>query len=455
MYAKCAWKKYNQNEQLKVFAFNEEYKDFLSNGKTERLCVSQAIKLAEEKGYVNLNNVKTLKVGDKVYATNKGKNVACFIIGKKDIEEGLRVLGAHIDSPRLDVKQNPVYEKDGFALLDTHYYGGIKKYQWVTIPLAIHGVVCKKDGTTVTVAVGDDEKDPVLGITDLLIHLSGDQLQKTAAKVIEGEALDLSLGSIPLDGEEKNAVKANILKLLKDKYVFDEEDFLSAELEIVPAGKARDYGLDRSMVAGYGHDDRVCAYTSLRAVLDTNETEYTACAILVDKEEIGSVGATGAQSKWFENIIAELIAKQTEYSDLKLRHAMTNTMMLSSDVSAGYDPLYASVNDDKNSAYLGNGICFNKYTGARGKSGCNDAMPEYFAKIRKVMDEENVYFQTAELGKVDQGGGGTIAYILGNYNMNVIDAGIAVLNMHSPMEVVSKVDVYEAYLGYIAFITKL
>ncbi len=455
MYAKCAWKKYNQNEQLKVFAFNEEYKDFLSNGKTERLCVSQAIKLAEEKGYVNLNNVKTLKVGDKVYATNKGKNVACFIIGKKDIEEGLRVLGAHIDSPRLDVKQNPVYEKDGFALLDTHYYGGIKKYQWVTIPLAIHGVVCKKDGTTVTVAVGDDEKDPVLGITDLLIHLSGDQLQKTAAKVIEGEALDLSLGSIPLDGEEKNAVKANILKLLKDKYDFDEEDFLSAELEIVPAGKARDYGLDRSMVAGYGHDDRVCAYTSLRAVLDTNETEYTACAILVDKEEIGSVGATGAQSKWFENIIAELIAKQTEYSDLKLRHAMTNTMMLSSDVSAGYDPLYASVNDDKNSAYLGNGICFNKYTGARGKSGCNDAMPEYFAKIRKVMDEENVYFQTAELGKVDQGGGGTIAYILGNYNMNVIDAGIAVLNMHSPMEVVSKVDVYEAYLGYIAFITKL
>ena len=455
MYAKCAWKKYNQNEQLKVFAFNEEYKDFLSNGKTERLCVSQAIKLAEEKGYVNLNNVKTLKVGDKVYATNKGKNVACFIIGKKDIEEGLRVLGAHIDSPRLDVKQNPVYEKDGFALLDTHYYGGIKKYQWVTIPLAIHGVVCKKDGTTVTVAVGDDEKDPVLGITDLLIHLSGDQLQKTAAKVIEGEALDLSLGSIPLDVEEKNAVKANILKLLKDKYDFDEEDFLSAELEIVPAGKARDYGLDRSMVAGYGHDDRVCAYTSLRAVLDTNETEYTACAILVDKEEIGSVGATGAQSKWFENIIAELIAKQTEYSDLKLRHAMTNTMMLSSDVSAGYDPLYASVNDDKNSAYLGNGICFNKYTGARGKSGCNDAMPEYFAKIRKVMDEENVYFQTAELGKVDQGGGGTIAYILGNYNMNVIDAGIAVLNMHSPMEVVSKVDVYEAYLGYIAFITKL
>lgn len=455
MYAKCAWKKYNQNEQLKVFAFNEEYKDFLSNGKTERLCVSQAIKLAEEKGYVNLNNVKTLKVGDKVYATNKGKNVACFIIGKKDIEEGLRVLGAHIDSPRLDVKQNPVYEKDGFALLDTHYYGGIKKYQWVTIPLAIHGVVCKKDGTTVTVAVGDDEKDPVLGITDLLIHLSGDQLQKTAAKVIEGEALDLSLGSIPLDGEEKNAVKANILKLLKDKYDFDEEDFLSAELEIIPAGKARDYGLDRSMVAGYGHDDRVCAYTSLRAVLDTNETEYTACAILVDKEEIGSVGATGAQSKWFENIIAELIAKQTEYSDLKLRHAMTNTMMLSSDVSAGYDPLYASVNDDKNSAYLGNGICFNKYTGARGKSGCNDAMPEYFAKIRKVMDEENVYFQTAELGKVDQGGGGTIAYILGNYNMNVIDAGIAVLNMHSPMEVVSKVDVYEAYLGYIAFITKL
>ena len=376
-------------------------------------------------------------------------------MGEKPVEEGLRVLGAHIDSPRLDVKQNPLYENKGFALLDTHYYGGIKKYQWVTIPLAIYGVVCKKDGSTINVVIGEDSSDPVVGISDLLIHLSADQMQKPAAKVIEGEDLDVTMGSMPLDDEEKDAVKANVMKLLKEKYDFDEEDFLSAELEIVPAGPARDYGLDRSMVAGYGHDDRVCAYTSLRAVLDTPMCEYTTCAILVDKEEIGSVGATGAQSKFFENVVAELINLSDDYSELKVRHAMENTKMLSSDVSAGFDPLFAGVNDPKNAAYLGNGICFNKYTGSRGKSGCNDAMPEYFAEIRKVMDEENIHFQTAELGRVDQGGGGTIAYILGNYNMNVIDAGIAVLNMHSPMEVVSKADVYEGYLAYKAFISKM
>ena len=455
MYAKCAWKKYSSSDLELVFKFNEEYKDYITKGKTERKCVDEAVKLAESYGFKPLTSFDKLIEGDKVYVTNKGKNIACFVIGKKPIEEGLRVLGAHIDSPRIDIKQNPLYEKNGFALLDAHYYGGIKKYQWVTIPLALHGVVCKKDGTIVDVCIGEDPTDPVLGITDLLIHLSSDQLQKNGGKVIEGEDLDLTMGNMPLDGAEKDAVKANVLKLLKEKYDFEEEDFISAELEIVPAGPARDYGLDRSMVAGYGHDDRVCAYTSLRAVLDAGVCEYTTCAILVDKEEVGSIGATGAHSKFFENTVAELVNLTTTYSELKVRHAMENTKMLSSDVSAGFDPLYAGVNDPKNAAYLGNGICYNKYTGARGKSGCNDAMPEYMAEIRKVMDENNINYQTAELGRVDQGGGGTIAYILGNYNMNVIDAGIAVLNMHAPMEVVSKADVYEAYCAYKAFISKL
>jgi aspartyl aminopeptidase len=455
MYAKCAWKKYSSSDLEQVFKFNEEYKDYITKGKTERLCVDEAVKIAEGYGFKPLSSYDKLNPGDKVYATNKGKNIACFVIGDEPVEKGLRVLGAHIDSPRIDIKQNPLYEKNGFALLDAHYYGGIKKYQWVTIPLALHGVVCKKDGTIINVCIGEDEKDPVLGISDLLIHLSADQMQKPGAKVIEGEDLDLTLGNMPLEGEEKDAVKANVLKLLKEKYDFEEEDFISAELEIVPAGPARDYGLDRSMVAGYGHDDRVCAYTSLRAVLDAGKCEYTTCAILVDKEEVGSIGATGAHSKFFENTVAELINLSTTYSELKVRHAMENTKMLSSDVSAGFDPLYAGVNDPKNAAYLGNGICFNKYTGSRGKSGCNDAMPEYMAEIRKVMDDNNINYQTAELGRVDQGGGGTIAYILGNYNMNVIDAGIAVLNMHAPMEIVSKADVYEAYCAYKAFVSKI
>ena len=453
MYNKNAWEKYD--DKSVVFDFNEDYKDFISFGKTERLCVEKAIAISEKAGFKPLDSFKSLKAGDKVYVTNKGKNFAAFVIGKEKVSNGLRVLGAHIDSPRLDVKQNPLYESNEFALLDTHYYGGIKKYQWVTIPLAIHGVVCKKDGTVQTVCIGEDPKDPVVGISDLLIHLSADQLTKTAAKVIEGEDLDVTLGSIPLKDDEKNAVKTNILKLLKEKYDFEEEDFLSAELEVVPAGPARDYGLDRSMVAGYGHDDRVCAYTSLRAVLDVKKPTFTSCAILVDKEEVGSIGATGASSKFFENVIAKLISKQELYNDLLLREAMEKTKMLSSDVSAGFDPLYPSVNDSKNSAYLGHGICFNKYTGARGKSGCNDAMPEFFAEIRNALDNDGINFQTAELGKVDKGGGGTIAYILGNYNMYVIDAGIAVLNMHAPMEIVSKVDVYEAYLAYKSFISNL
>ena len=450
MYNKNAWNKYDSKEE--IFAFAEGYKDFITKGKTEREVVKLGIALAEAKGFKSLDSFKTLKPGDKVYAVNKNKNLAAFIVGEEPVENGLRVLGAHIDSPRIDVKGNPLYEKDGFALFDTHYYGGIKKYQWVTIPLAIYGVVIKKDGTKVEVSIGDKENDPIVGITDLLIHLSADQLQKPAAKAIEGEDLDLTIGSLPLKGEEKDPVKKGILTILKEKYGIEEEDFLSAELEIVPAGPARDYGLDRSMVAGYGHDDRCCAYTSLQAVLDSKTERFTSCAILVDKEEVGSIGATGAQSKWFENIIAELIAKQGDYNDLKLRKAMTQTKMLSSDVSAGVDPIYGYATEPKNAAYLGKGITFNKFTGSRGKSGCNDANPEYIAEIRKILDDANIHFQFAELGKVDLGGGGTIAYILGNYNMNVIDAGIPVLNMHAPMEIVSKVDLYEAYLAYKEFV---
>lgn len=454
MYAKNTWNKYKNNLE-DVMSYNEGYKAYISKNKTERACVKDSIKLAEEKGFKPLDSFETLKPGDKVYVSNRGKNLALFVIGHKPLTEGMHILGAHIDSPRMDLKQNPLYESEGFALADTHYYGGIKKYQWVTIPLSLYGVVCKKDGSVVDVVIGEDDNDPVVGITDLLIHLSADQLDKKAAKVIEGENLDVTLGSIPLDGTEKEAVKANILKLLKDKYDIEEEDFVSAEIEVVPSGKARDYGLDRSMIAGYGHDDRVCAYTSLTALLDIDTCDYTSCTILVDKEEIGSVGATGAHSLFFENTVAELLLKMGIDSFVKTRLTISNSKMLSSDVSAGVDPLYVSVNDKKNAAYLGNGIVFNKYTGARGKSGSNDASAEYVAEVRKAMDESNIHYQTAELGKVDQGGGGTIAYILGNYNMDVIDAGIAVLNMHSPMEIVSKVDVYETYLAYQAFLKNI
>ena len=452
MYNKYAWEKYDNYDE--IMQFNEGYKAFISTGKTERLCVKEAVKLLEEKGFKDLKTFKTLKPGDKVYATNKGKNVACFVIGKENLEKGLNILGAHIDSPRIDVKQNPIYESTNFCLFDTHYYGGIKKYQWVTIPLALHGVVVKKDGSVVDINIGEDLNDPVVGISDLLIHLAQDQLQKTASKVIEGEDLDVTIGSIPTKGEEKEAVKKAVLQLIKEKYQIEEEDFLSAEIEVVPAGPARDYGLDRSMVAGYGHDDRVCAYTSLKALLDLEEVPTrTASCLLVDKEEVGSIGATGAQSSWYLDVLAEMLnLENNKYNDLMLRHALNNSMMLSSDVSAGVDPLYLGVNELKNSAYLGKGLVFNKYTGSRGKGGCNDAMPEFMAYLRKVLDEANVNWQTSELGKVDQGGGGTIAYILANYNMLVIDAGVPVLSMHSPMEIVSKVDVYEAYKGYLAFI---
>ena len=451
MYAKNTWEKYKDNLN-EVMEYNEGYKDYISKNKTERACVKDSIRLAKEKGFKPLESFETLKPGDKVYVNNRDKNIALFVIGNKPLTEGMRILGAHIDSPRMDLKQNPLYESEGFVLADTHYYGGVKKYQWVTIPLSLYGVVAKKDGTVVDVVIGEDDNDPVVGISDLLIHLAAEQLDKKAAKVIEGENLDVTLGNMPLVGEEKDAVKANILKLLKDKYDIEEEDFVSAEIEVVPSGKARDYGLDRSMIAGYGHDDRVCAYTSLTAILDMDVCDYTCCTILVDKEEIGSVGATGAQSLFFENTVGEMLVKMGIDSFVQTRLTLSRSKMLSSDVTAGVDPLFVSVNDKKNAAYLGNGIVFNKYTGARGKSGSNDASAEYVARIRAVMDESNIHYQTAELGKVDLGGGGTIAYILGNYNMDVIDAGIAVLNMHAPMEVVSKVDVYETYQAYIAFL---
>ena len=452
MYAKNAWEKYKDDSLSDLMKFNEEYKEFLSLCKTEREAVQYSVTLAEKYGFKELSEFETLKPGDKVYVTNREKNICVFIMGEEPLENGLNVLGAHIDSPRLDIKQNPLYEKNGFALLDTHYYGGIVKYQWVARNLAIHGVICKKDGVTVEVNIGEDDDDPVLCISDLLPHLAQDKLSKPASKTVDGEDLDLTVGHMPLQGEEKDAVKANLLKLLKEKYDVEEEDFVSAELEIVPAGPARDLGLDRSMIIGYGHDDRVCAYTSLRAILDSKTCKRTICAYLVDKEEVGSIGATGAQSAWYQDILAEMIAKQGDYNDLKLRRAMSNTRMLSSDVSAGYDPLYPSVFEAKNAAYLGNGITFNKYTGARGKSGCNDTSAEFVRDVRKCMDENNINYQTAELGRIDVGGGGTIAYIMGNQNMSVMDAGVPVLSMHAPNEVVSKVDVYEAYLAYKAFV---
>lgn len=445
------WLKYQNKDEIMNFA--KDYMDFLSFSKTERLATIKAVELLKKHGFKSIDEVRNIKSGDKIYLVNKNKNVLVFIIGERPLEEGLRILGAHIDSPRLDFKEKPFYESKGFAYGNTHYYGGVKKYQWVTIPLALHGVVCLKDGRSIPVNIGDEENDPVFGISDLLIHLSADQMQKTLAKAIEGENLDVTLGSMPLDKNEKESVKKNVLKLLKDKYGVEEEDFISSEIEVVPAGKAKDYGLDRSMIAGYGHDDRCCAYPSLRAILDVDSVDYTACVALVDKEEIGSVGATGAQSLFFENAIAKIAKKMGEVDPLYIaRLTLENSKMLSSDVTAAYDPLYGSAYDLTNCAFFGEGVVFNKYTGARGKSGSNDANPEYYAWLRNAMDEKNVYWQCSELGKVDQGGGGTIAYILGNYNMNVIDAGIPVLNMHAPMEVISKVDLFEAYNAYKTFL---
>ena len=453
-----AWKKYQDEDKRKaVYDFAEGYRIFLSENKTERECAAFFVEEVKRAGFENLDEViaagKTLKAGDKVYAMNKKKMVAAFVIGKRPVSEGMRILGAHIDSPRLDLKQNPLYEDTDMALLDTHYYGGVKKYQWVTLPLALHGVIAKKDGSVINVCVGEKEDDPVFGVSDLLIHLSSEQLDKKASKVIEGEDLNVLVGSIPLESEdEKECVKANVLHILCEQYDIEEEDFLSAEIEVVPAGKARDYGFDRSMIMGYGHDDRVCAYPSLAAIAEVSDVEYTSVCLLVDKEEIGSVGATGMESRFFENTVAEVMALTGETSALLLRRALRNSKALSSDVSAAYDPNYPSVMEKKNAAYFGRGIVFNKYTGARGKSGSNDASAEYVAEMRKVMDDAEVCFQTAELGKVDAGGGGTIAYILGNLDMQVIDSGVAVLNMHAPWEIISKVDLYEAYKGYVAFL---
>ena len=457
---KIAWEKYPEgNKREEVFQFAENYRKFISDCKTERECVSFFVEKAEKAGFVNLEKViaehTALKAGDRVYANNMGKGMALFVIGKESMEKGMNILGAHIDSPRLDLKQDPLYEDTDFAMLDTHYYGGIKKYQWVTLPLALHGVIAKKDGTVVEVNIGDKPGDPVFGVSDLLIHLSGEQLEKKAAKVIEGENLDLLIGSIPMQTEDekvKEKVKANIMNLLSKEYGIEEEDFLSAEIEVVPAGEARDYGFDRSMIMGYGHDDRVCAYPSFEAMLVSEDPEITSVCLLVDKEEIGSVGASGMQSRFFENTVAEVMAAAGSYSELALRRALADSKVLSSDVSAAFDPNFPSVMTKRNTAYFGKGLVFNKYTGSRGKGGSNDANAEYIGKLRNIMDTNEVSFQTAELGKVDQGGGGTIAYILANYGMNVIDSGVPVLNMHAPWEIISKVDLYEAYRGYIAFL---
>ena len=464
-----AWLGYSEEQLSELERINNLYKSCLDEGKTERECVKAAVRIAKEKGYRDLNDIissgDSLKPGDKVYAICMGKSILLFHIGRKPLEEGMNILGAHIDSPRIDVKQNPLYESEELAYLDTHYYGGIKKYQWVTLPLALHGVVVKKDGTTVDICVGEREEDPVFAVTDLLVHLAGKQMEKKASIVIEGEKLDLLVGSRPLSGENgeeaenekagKEAVKKQIMKLLHEAYDIEEEDFCSAELEIVPAGRARDCGFDRSMIMAYGQDDRVCAFTSLFAMMDVSDLDKTACCILVDKEEIGSVGATGMHSSFFENTVAEVLALKEGESELKLRRALQNSKMLSSDVSAAYDPMYAEVFEKRSSAFFAKGLVFNKFTGSRGKSGSNDANAEYLAQIRRAMDNQEVAYQFAELGKVDAWGGGTIAYIMANYGMEVIDSGVAVLCMHAPWEITSKADVYEAYKGYKAFIQEL
>lgn len=454
------WEHYTDEEKGKVFSFAEDYRQFISECKTERECVDRFTELAKAAGFADIEDIKKeqrkLEPGDKVYAVNQGKAMALFVVGNAPLEEGMNILGAHIDSPRLDLKQNPLYEDTGLAMLDTHYYGGVKKYQWVTLPLALHGVIVKKDGTRVAVNVGEKPEDPVFGVSDLLIHLAAEQLEKKAGKVIDGENLDILIGSIPAEKKDekelKERVKENIRNILKEQYGIEEEDFLSAEIEVVPAGAARDYGFDRSMIMGYGHDDRVCAYPSFEAILQMEKPERTSVCLLVDKEEIGSVGATGMHSRFFENMAAELMNAMGGYNELGLRRALAASKVLSSDVSAAFDPNYPSVMEKRNSAYFGRGMVFNKYTGSRGKSGSNDANAEYVGELREIMAKHGVFFQTSELGKVDQGGGGTIAYILANYGMQVIDSGVAVLNMHAPWEIISKADLYEAYKGYVAFL---
>lgn len=446
------WLTYEADELDSLEKVCGDYRAFLDAGKTERECVTEIIRQAEEKGYRNLYTAEQLRPGDRVYAAWMEKSIALFQIGTEPLENGMNILGAHIDSPRLDLKQNPLYEESGFAYFDTHYYGGIKKYQWVTVPLAIHGVVVRKDGTRETISIGEQDTDPVFVVTDLLVHLSSKQMEKKASVVVEGENLDILIGSRPLAGEEKDAAAAQILKLIRETYHIEKEDLMSAELEVVPAGRARECGLDRSMIMAYGQDDRICAYTYLAAMLDTEQVERTACCILVDKEEIGSVGATGMHSRFFENAVAELYEKLEGFSELKLRRALAHSTMISSDVSAAYDPMYTDVYEKRSSSFFGRGPVFTKHTGSRGKSGSNDANAEYIAKLRRVFDDNHVGFQMAEMGKIDAGGGGTIAYILAEYGMEVIDGGVAVLCMHAPWEISSKADVYEAYRGYRAFL---
>ena len=450
MYAVNSYNKHKDHmDELENFC--EDYKDFISRCKTERLCVKEIIKLSKAHGFKNLDDLKKIKPGDRFYIQSMNKTICLFVMGNKPIEEGMHILGAHIDSPRMDLKQNPLYEKDGFALADTHYYGGIKKYLYVTIPLSLMGVIIKKDGTTIEVNIGEKEDDPVFSISDLLVHLSSDLMKKNGSTIVPGEKLDIIVGSLPLN-DEKDAVKANVLNILKETYGIEEEDFLSAEIEVVPNGKARDHGFDRSMIMGYGQDDRSCAYTSLRALLDVDEVDYTSCGIFVDKEEIGSVGATGAESVFFENAVLEVLDKLGKGNLITLRRTLRNSKALSSDVHALVDPLHSEVFDSKNGAYVGKGLVLAKFHGSRGKSNSNDANPEFIAEIRKIFDEHDIHFQTAELGKVDQGGGGTISYTLSNYNMSVIDAGVPILNMHAPYELSSKLDIYEAYLAYKTFI---
>jgi len=467
-----AWKGYDEAQLAELERVARGYMDFISENKIEREFAQAAIALAEAQGYRDLyalyDEGAQLKPGDKVYAQTHGKAVIFAQIGSEPLVAGMNILGAHIDSPRLDLKQNPLFERNGLVHLDTHYYGGIKHYQWVTIPLALHGVIAKKDGTVVSVNVGEDTGDPVFCVSDLLIHLAKDQMAKKANEAVAGEDLDVLVGSRPLvvdpdrakdaepDSPEKLAesepAKAYLLKLLEEKYGIEEADFLSAEIEVVPAGPARELGFDRSMIIGYGQDDSACAYPSLLAQLEVEAPARTAVTVLVDKEEIGSVGATGMASQFFENVVAIMLELAGEGGDIRMRRALENSRMLSSDVSAGFDPAYAAAFEPKNAAYLGHGLVFNKYTGSRGKSGSNDASAEYVAFVRRVMDDAKVAFQTAELGKVDMGGGGTIAYLPAKYGMDVIDSGVAVLSMHAPWEVTSKADIYEAYKGYVAFL---
>lgn len=456
MERKNAWTTYKEEDIQELDKVCDGYRAFLDAGKTERECVKEIVRMAEDRGYRNLADVakegSQLQAGDKVYHVCMDKTVVMFNIGTESLEQGMNILGAHIDSPRMDVKQNPLYENGDFAYLDTHYYGGIKKYQWVALPLAIHGVVCKKDGNVIDISIGDNDGDPVFCVSDLLVHLAGEQMEKKANKVIEGENLDILFGSKKLADQDKDAVKNGILELLKKQYDIEEEDFISAELEVVPAGKAREAGIDRSMIMAYGQDDRVCAYTSLMAMLAVDDVKRTTCCLLTDKEEIGSVGATGMRSRFFENSVAEMMNLMGQFSEIALRRCLASSCMLSSDVNAAYDPLFASAFDKNNASYFGRGMVFSKFTGSRGKSGSNDANAEYIARIRKMMDENDICYQTAELGKVDVGGGGTIAYILSLYGMEVIDCGVAVLNMHAPWEVTSKADIYETLKGYKVFL---